>query len=77
MAKLKVGDVVEVSGWVMLKNIDPGRYRVKKITAHYGHDVYDFAKPKGSKTVARHLAENVDPWIRDPGDPDNNKIVVV
>jgi len=75
--KLKTNDIIRVHGYVMLEGLEDGcRYRVKSITPYYGNPAYSFARPKGSKTVVRHLASSVDLWITDANDPDLNKITV-
>lgn len=75
--KLKKGDIVEVHGWVMLEKLEAGKYRVKATGTQSGIDYYDFAKPRGSKTIVRHAITNVDPWVRDASNPDLNKIVLL
>jgi len=75
--KLKTNDIIRVHGFVMLEGLeDDHRYRVKAITPHYGNATYSFARPKGRKTVVRHLASSVDLWVSDESDPDLNKITV-
>ena len=72
--KLKQDDLIIVDGWIMLQNIEPGNYRIAKVSELYGNNVYHFAKPKGKRIVARHYAHNVDPWIKEQNNPDLNKI---
>lgn len=71
--KLSVGDIIEVHGWVMLKGMDAGRYRVKKVD----NFSYWFSRPKGTKVVVRHRIDSVDSLVRDSNQGDLNKIVVV
>lgn len=76
--KLKVGDVLEVHGWVMLEKLeDGGFYKVQKIRKRHGKTVYYFCKPKGFKTVVGHYAHSVDSSIRDEGHGDLNKITLI
>jgi hypothetical protein len=78
MLKLKENDVILVHGWVMLQKVEGGtKYRVSKIDSRYGHATYTFARPRGSKAIITHYAENVDPWIRDSNHPDLNRIEIV
>lgn len=56
--KLKVGDVIDVHGFVMLKGIE-GSLKVLKID-----DIsYYFTRPKGKKVVARHYFSDIDRWV--------------
>lgn len=62
--KLKIGDVILVHGWVMLKKLEDGQlYRVQSTPDHFGFATYQFTKPKGKKVVIRHYAHDVDAWI--------------
>lgn len=75
--KLKTNDIIRVHGFVMLQGLEDGRrYRVKAITPYYGIATYSFARPKGRKTIVRHLASSVDVWISDENNRDLNKITV-
>lgn len=74
MATLSTGDIVRVDGWVMLADLDPGKYRVERKTC-LRREYYKFTKPRGRKPIAAHYVESVDPWLRDAGSEDNNKIV--
>lgn len=74
--KLKVGSIILVHGWIMLKGLNSGqKYRVQSIPNHYGSPTYQFTKPKGKNTVARHYAHDVDVWIC--ASQDLNKIEIV
>ena len=73
--KLKVGDIIDVHGYVMLDKLDEGSYRVKSISSYYHRQCYDFTKPRGKKVIVRHLVDNVDLSIKDKNNPDLNKIV--
>ncbi len=59
MLKLQVGDVIEVFGWVMLNRVEPGFYKISKISDHYGKAAYSFTKPKGRKVIVRHYADSL------------------
>jgi hypothetical protein len=63
--KLKIGDIVEIQGWVMLKNVKPGqRYRICKVSENTpGNFVYFFSKPNGRKILFGHYVEEVDLWV--------------
>lgn len=74
--KLNQGDIIEVFGWVMLKGIATGKYKILKVRQVNGQDVYDFARPHGRKPLISHYAKDVDPWLRDSYyHPDINRIV--
>ncbi len=76
--ELNVGDIVEVQGWIMFAKLDAGRYRIKnKGTTTHGIDYYDFAKPKGKKTIVRHDAAKIDYCLSDADNQDINKIFKV
>ena len=77
MAKLKVGDVVEVFGYVMLKKIESGRYRVSKIETVNNQSVYSFTKPRGKKVLVRHYSDFFDTWVKESDDSNLNKIVLI
>ena len=71
--KLKQGDMVRVDGWIMLKGLPAGKYRVKKVD----EKSYWFSKPRGTNTVARHLIDHIDAKVREPSNNDLNKIVIL
>lgn len=75
--KLDEGDVIRVTGFVMLKDLDPGKYRVSRVYEFFGRTAYAFTKPLGKEVLARHYASSVDAWIRPKGHPDLNKIEFV
>lgn len=75
--KLQVGQIIQVQGFVMLKNLNDGdHFVVSKIDDHYGFPCYNFRRPNGKKIISRHLAGNVDLWVKPILDPDINKIIV-
>lgn len=62
--KLKVGDIIEVIGFVMMKNLNGGqKYKLSRISQRFGKPVYWFTKPKGKKEVVGHYADDVDLWV--------------
>lgn len=77
MPKLKVGDVVEVQGDILFDKLDAGKYRIKGTGTYYGIEYYDFAKPKGKKTVVRHDAAKIDYCLSSADNPDINKLFKV
>jgi hypothetical protein len=76
--KLAPGQVIRVDGWVMLKGVEAGLYRIKSVSDIHGNRVYDITRKRGDRIIARHYVTSVDPWVRDnPDDPDLNKITRV
>lgn len=63
--RLKVGNIIEVHGWVMLRSLESGRYRVTRISTRYGMKVYWFSKPKGKREIVGHYCHDVDSSITD------------
>ena len=74
--KLRIGSVILVHGFVMLKGLEDGqKYRVQSMPDWYGRPTYQFTKAKGKKFVCRHETSSVDCWI---GDKQNlNRIEVL
>jgi hypothetical protein len=68
MAKLQVGSVIRVRGFVMLAKLEEGDYRVSSMPPYHGIETYQFTKPKGKKVIVRHPTDSVDLWI---GIPEN------
>ena len=62
--KLKAGDRVRVHGFIMLKGLDAGNYRVAYQYNHvtYG-PVYSFARPRGRRILCSFPACKIDPWL--------------
>ena len=77
ITKLRAGDLIRVDGYVMLAKLEAGTYRVSRVGEVYKSPTYFFTLPKGKKVIVGHFADAVDAWIRQEGDPDLNKIVVV
>lgn len=67
---LNVGDVIQVEGFVMLKNIDDGcSYRLIGIREYNGNSVYDFAKGKrGRVRYVSHYCYEIDYWLNNNSD---------
>jgi hypothetical protein len=76
-AKLNIGDIFEVFGWIMLEKMEERRYRVAKFKFKYGKWYYGLTYPNGTKIIIYHLVEDIDVWIGAPDNPDYNKIVKV
>jgi hypothetical protein len=53
---MKSGTVIKVHGWVMLKGLEEGMYRI----ISQDNISYTFAKPKGTKAICRHYKSSVD-----------------
>jgi myosin heavy subunit len=67
--KLKVGDIIEVHGFVMLKGLDGGnKYKVAKISEKNRRHVYWFSKARGKKIVIGHYTSDVDMLVHDNSD---------
>lgn len=72
--KLKVGDIIEVHGWIMAKGLEGGcKYKIARIGQHAGKDVYWFSKPRGKKEIIGHYVSDIDMWI----DPLNNNRIEI
>jgi hypothetical protein len=52
---METGTVIKVHGWVMLKGLDSGMYKVISQDDYS----YTFAKPKGTKAICRHYKSDV------------------
>ena len=58
MKTLIENNIIEINGFIMLAKME-GILKVSKVD-----DIsYWFTKPKGSKTVVRHLKSDIDSWI--------------
>jgi hypothetical protein len=62
--KLKIGNVIRVIGWIMLKGLDDGQYKIVDLKYHFGHICYCFARKCGKKIIAIHFAADVDILIQ-------------
>jgi predicted double-glycine peptidase len=72
-AKIPDQALVRVDGFVMLKGLDEGTYRVQD----RGDGTYQFYKPRGKRPLARHYTTSVDISVRPEGHRDLNKIVIL
>jgi hypothetical protein len=60
MAKLNVGDIIEVHGFTMLRGMK-GKLRVAYADVYMGEKhAYWFTRPKGIKPIVGHLVSDVD-----------------
>ena len=53
---MKTGTIIKVHGWIMLKGLENGIY---KITSQDDFS-YTFSKPKGKKAICRHYKSSID-----------------
>jgi hypothetical protein len=76
MTKLKVNDVIEINGFVMLNKME-GRLKVALIEKDkIGRDVaYWFSKPKGKKHIVGHTIPDIDMWVENGSEINNIKII--
>lgn len=75
--KLKKGDRVKATGFVMLKGVNDGAtYEVFAVQEQFGRDVYQLRNVK-TKTMCRHLSDSVDCWVKQATDEQLNKLVKV
>lgn len=51
--------IIEVRGWIMCKNIEPGYYRVKLSNHTNGRIVASLYKRKGTKLIVRHFLDDL------------------
>jgi hypothetical protein len=68
--KLQVNNIIDVHGFVMLSKME-GTLKVSKID----EISYWFTRPKGKKTIVRHLISDVDRCIKTNSE-DLNKITI-
>ncbi len=71
------GFLIEVHGWVMLKKVPAGKYRIVLGPGPGSMSVFWFHKPKGKKVIIGHYADDVACWIKPASHPNHNKIVVL
>jgi hypothetical protein len=67
MYKLKEGDIIEVHGWVMLKGLTAGKWKVKEVKLYGGTMAYYFTKLRGKKVLGFYWHQ-IDGCIRDTED---------
>ena len=78
MPKLKVGDQIQVFGWVMLHKLEEGEYQVMEIKSTPVGPAYVFRRKRAKKRGPTHYVAKVEAWLRDSAeDPDLNKIVII
>lgn len=53
---MKSGQTIRVHGWIMLKGLDEGIYKI----ISQDDFSYTFAKHKGKKAICRHYKDSVD-----------------
>lgn len=76
--KLKVGDVIEAQGFVMLRGIDDGnRFKVKEISRSQYGNTYLLVGVRGTRRRVRFYTRDIDLWVKPQNHPDVNKIVIV
>ena len=66
------GTIIHVHGFVMLKGLNQGKYKVLR----QDEFSYTFSKPKGNKAICRHYKSSVDGSIECYNRGDNNGIEV-
>lgn len=67
--------MVNVRGWVMLKGVDPGDYRIKIVDRGYWYGLcVNFYRPKGKTVLVCHTLENC--WLQDESCTNLNAIIV-
>jgi hypothetical protein len=72
--KLKAGDTIMVHGWVMLKGLKEGKWKVKEVKLYGSTPAYYLTRPKGKKVIAFYYHQ-IDGAIRDT--EDNNRIEIL
>ena len=75
MCKLKEGDIIIVYGWVMLKGLTEGKWRVREVKPCNGITTYYFSRPRGNKNIVAFYYHQIDGCIRD--NEDGNRIEIV
>ena len=66
--------MVTVRGWVMLKNVKPGNYRIKIVDRGWHGRCVNFYRPRGNKVLVCHTLGNC--ALSHPDNPDLNAIIV-
>jgi hypothetical protein len=73
MENLKSGILVQVHGFVMLKGLNQGIYKVL-----YQDEIsYTFAKRKSKKPICRHYKNSVNGMVKSFADGNNNGIQIL
>jgi hypothetical protein len=73
MQNLKSGTTIHVHGWVMLKGLNQGLYKVLS----QDETSYTFAKANGRKAICRHYKNSVHGSIDCFNRGDNNGIQII
>jgi hypothetical protein len=71
------GIQVEVHGWVMLAKVKAGKYRMVLTKGPGNMSIFWFFKPKGTKCIIGHYADDVSVWCKPADHPNLNKIVIL
>ena len=71
------GIQIEVHGWVMLKKVPAGRYRILIARGQGNMPIFWFFRPKGKKAIIGHYADDVIVWTKPADHPNLNKIVIL
>ncbi len=81
--KLKVGDKIEIVGFVWLKGLESRqKYKVvriskaNRIAKNFEENIYWFSKARGKKEIIGHYAKDVDLWVNIER-TNNNRIDVI
>lgn len=63
--KLKIGDKFRVVGWIMIKGLTEGVWRVTNVQipeSQFSPSIYTITKNRGKKRF-RYYAEDIDLWV--------------
>ncbi len=71
------GIYVEVHGFVMLKKVEPGRYRMLLGKGPGSMEIFWFYRPRGRKCIIGHYADDVLGMVKPADHPNLNKIVIL
>jgi hypothetical protein len=74
ICKLKAGDIIEVHGWIMLKGLTEGKWKVKEVKPFGGTPAYYLTRPRGKKVIGFYYHQ-IDGCIRDT--EDGNRIEIL
>ena len=75
--KLPNNSLIEIHGWVMLKEVEGGKRYLIQHGRNNGENIYWFCNPRSKKQKIGHYASDVDCWVHPPEHPNLNKIVMV
>lgn len=71
MQRLFVDDVIDVHGWVMMRNLTEGRYRV--VAVDEGMRSYTLQRTRGHRTLSYYWSD-IHCWLREEPTEDLNYI---